>query len=147
MGLATLRMPLLPTGFDALCWGIIGQQIHVKFASSLRTEMVNLAGEKIGDMRAHPTAQRVADIDVATYSKTNSKHLREFQFGFYPLPEATGEGAAGVGLVVNDVTVRKRGERRLRESEERFRTLIETSAAIVWTTVAGTEAGVSADAA
>jgi len=25
-------MPLLPTGFDALCWGIIGQQINVKFA-------------------------------------------------------------------------------------------------------------------
>ena len=50
-----LRMPLLPTGFDALCWGIIGQQINVKFACSLRREIVALAGEKIGDMRAHPT--------------------------------------------------------------------------------------------
>src|SRR5580704_10046048 len=35
-----LRMPLLPTGFDALCWGIIGQQINVKFASALRREIV-----------------------------------------------------------------------------------------------------------
>ena len=43
-------MPLLPTGFDALCWGIIGQQINVKFAASLRREMVELAGDKIGDM-------------------------------------------------------------------------------------------------
>ena len=60
-----LRMPLLPTGFDALCWGIIGQQINVKFASALRREIVELAGEKIGDMRAHPTPERVADIDVA----------------------------------------------------------------------------------
>ena len=76
----------------------------------------------------------VADIDVAAYSGTNTKHLREFQFGFYPLPSATGHGAAGAGLVVTDVTIRKRAERRLRESEERFRTLIETSAAIVWTT-------------
>ena len=76
----------------------------------------------------------VADIDVAVPSKANPKHLREFQFGFYPLPVATGAETAGAGLVVTDVTIRKRAERRLRESEERFRTLIETSAAIVWTT-------------
>ena len=76
----------------------------------------------------------VADIDVAAYSGNNSKHLREFQFGFYPLPAPTGTGTAGAGLVVTDVTIRKRVERRLRESEERFRTLIETSAAIIWTT-------------
>ena len=75
-----LRMPLLPTGFDALCWGIIGQQINVKFASALRREIVELAGEKIGDMRAHPTPERVADIDIATlaarrYSRSKAQYL------------------------------------------------------------------------
>jgi AraC family transcriptional regulator, regulatory protein of adaptative response / DNA-3-methyladenine glycosylase II len=75
-----LRMPLLPTGFDALCWGIIGQQINVKFATALRREMVMLAGEKIGDMRAHPTPQRVADIGVSTlaarrYSRSKAQYL------------------------------------------------------------------------
>ncbi|MES2471884.1 MAG: Ada metal-binding domain-containing protein [Pseudomonadota bacterium] len=75
-----LRMPLLPTGFDALCWGIIGQQINVKFASSLRREMVELAGEKIGDMRAHPTAERVANIDMQAltsrrYSRSKASYL------------------------------------------------------------------------
>jgi AraC family transcriptional regulator of adaptative response / DNA-3-methyladenine glycosylase II len=75
-----LRMPLLPTGFDALCWGIIGQQINVKFASSLRTEMVMLAGEKIGDMRAHPTPERVANIDMSAltarrYSRSKAQYL------------------------------------------------------------------------
>lgn len=75
-----LRMPLLPTGFDALCWGIIGQQINVKFASSLRREMVDLAGEKIGDMRTHPTAQRVAEIGMAAltarrYSRSKAQYL------------------------------------------------------------------------
>ena len=75
-----LRMPLLPTGFDALCWGIIGQQINVKFAAALRREMVELAGEKIGDMRAHPTPQRVADIDMSAllarrYSGSKAKYL------------------------------------------------------------------------
>ena len=36
-------------------------------------------------------------------------------------------------MVVSDITVRKRTEARLRDSEERFRTLTEASAAIVWT--------------
>jgi len=39
----------------------------------------------------------VADIDVATHGGANSKHLREFQFGFYPLPAAAGAGTAGAG--------------------------------------------------
>jgi AraC family transcriptional regulator of adaptative response / DNA-3-methyladenine glycosylase II len=75
-----LRMPLLHTGFDALCWGIIGQQINVKFASALRREIVELAGEKIGDMRAHPTPQRVADLDMTAltsrrYSRSKAQYL------------------------------------------------------------------------
>lgn len=75
-----LRLPLLPTGFDALCWGIIGQQINVKFASALRREMVDLAGEKIGDMKAHPTPDAVADITVGTlaarrYSRSKAQYL------------------------------------------------------------------------
>ena len=75
-----LRMPLLPTGFDALCWGIIGQQINVKFASSLRREMVELAGERVGNMRTHPTPQRVADIGVPVltarrYSRSKAQYL------------------------------------------------------------------------
>jgi AraC family transcriptional regulator of adaptative response / DNA-3-methyladenine glycosylase II len=75
-----LRMPLLPTGFDALCWGIIGQQINVKFAASLRRELVDIAGEKIGDMRVHPTPESVANIDVSTlaarrYSGSKARYL------------------------------------------------------------------------
>jgi len=75
-----LRMPLLATGFDALCWGIIGQQINVKFAASLRREMVELAGEKIGDMRTHPTPERVASIDMGAltsrrYSRSKASYL------------------------------------------------------------------------
>jgi AraC family transcriptional regulator of adaptative response / DNA-3-methyladenine glycosylase II len=75
-----LRMPLLPTGFDALCWGIIGQQINVKFATSLRRELVEIAGEKIGDMRAHPTPESVANIDMAAltsrrYSGSKARYL------------------------------------------------------------------------
>lgn len=75
-----LRLPNLPTVFDGLAWGIIGQQIHVKFAGSLRREIIAMAGEKIGEMRAHPTAARVADLSVAKlharrYSRSKAKYL------------------------------------------------------------------------
>jgi 3-methyladenine DNA glycosylase/8-oxoguanine DNA glycosylase len=76
-----LRLPLLPTGFDALCWAIIGQQINIKFAGALRREIVELAGEDgPGGMRAHPTPARVANLDVATlnarrYSRSKARYL------------------------------------------------------------------------
>jgi AraC family transcriptional regulator of adaptative response / DNA-3-methyladenine glycosylase II len=97
-----LRMPLLPTSFDALCWGIIGQQINVKFAAALRREMMELAGEKIGDMRAHPTPERVANIDMSVlaarrYSRSKAQYLvdaaQAVAAGKLDI-EAMGEGSA-----------------------------------------------------
>ena len=75
-----LRVPAIPTGFDGLCWAIIGQQINVKFAASLRREIINLAGEKIGDMRTHPTPDKVADLGAARlaklrYSRSKAEYL------------------------------------------------------------------------
>lgn len=59
-----LRIPLTPTGFDGLAWAIIGQQINVKFATTLRREVILLAGERVERMRAHPTAVRLAAMDA-----------------------------------------------------------------------------------
>jgi AraC family transcriptional regulator of adaptative response / DNA-3-methyladenine glycosylase II len=75
-----LRVPVIPTGFDGLCWAIIGQQINVKFAASLRREILKLAGEKIGDMRTHPTPEKVVDIGAARltklrYSRSKAEYL------------------------------------------------------------------------
>src|SRR5690348_477463 len=75
-----LRVPIIPTGFDGLCWAIIGQQINVKFAASLRREILNLAGDKIGDMRAHPIPERVAEIGAERlaslrYSRAKAEYL------------------------------------------------------------------------
>jgi len=64
-----LRVPSIPTGFDGLCWAIIGQQVNVKFAGALRREILNLAGEKIGDMRTHPAPDRVVDVGAARLAK------------------------------------------------------------------------------
>ncbi len=59
---------------------------------------------------------------------------RDYQVTFYPIRSiGNREKVEGAGMVVSDITVRKRTEARLRDSEERFRTLTEASAAIVWT--------------
>src|SRR3954454_3639380 len=75
-----LRVPAIPTGFDGLCWAIIGQQVNVKFAGALRREILNLAGEKIGDMRTHPTPEKVVDLGASRlaklrYSRAKAEYL------------------------------------------------------------------------
>lgn len=75
-----LRVALLPTSFDALCWAIIGQQINLGFASALRREMITLGGERIGHMRAHPTPEAVANLDASElisrrYSRSKARYL------------------------------------------------------------------------
>ena len=78
-----------------------------------------------------PAGQPVAGVEVSARGRTDAM-LHEYELGFFPLPRAAGE-QQGAGLVVSDITTRKRAERRLRDSEERYRTLIQTSAAMVWT--------------
>jgi AraC family transcriptional regulator of adaptative response / DNA-3-methyladenine glycosylase II len=75
-----LRVPAVPTGFDGLCWAIIGQQVNVKFAGALRREILNLAGEKVGDMRTHPTPEKLVDLGAARlanlrYSRAKAEYL------------------------------------------------------------------------
>lgn len=75
-----LRIPITPTGFDGLAWAIIGQQVNVKFACTLRREVIGLAGGKVDGMRAHPSAERVADLDpgelaVRKFSRSKAQYL------------------------------------------------------------------------
>jgi AraC family transcriptional regulator, regulatory protein of adaptative response / DNA-3-methyladenine glycosylase II len=75
-----LRVPLIPSAFDALAWAIVGQQINVSFASSLRRELIVLAGEKVGDMIVHPTPAAVANLDPSAlttkrFSRSKAKYL------------------------------------------------------------------------
>lgn len=75
-----LRLPLIPRGFDALCWAITGQQINLSFAGALRRAMIGLAGEKVGNMITHPTAQALANVDLSAltavrYSGSKARYL------------------------------------------------------------------------
>jgi AraC family transcriptional regulator, regulatory protein of adaptative response / DNA-3-methyladenine glycosylase II len=77
-----LRLPLTPTGFDGLCWAIIGQQINIAFASSLRRELLKLAGTPIRGMLAHPGPARVAEISVGELTKRRfSRSKAEYLVG------------------------------------------------------------------
>ena len=76
------------------------------------------------------------DVPVAVPAASAPGGVRQFSMSFYPLRGAVdgpGQEVEGVGLVVVDETIRYLAEARLRRSEERFRSLIEASAAIVWT--------------
>jgi PAS domain S-box-containing protein len=55
-----------------------------------------------------------------------------------PLRDAEGRVVGTFGIS-RDITVRKRAEEALRQSEERFRSLVEATAAIVWNTPASGE--------
>jgi AraC family transcriptional regulator, regulatory protein of adaptative response / DNA-3-methyladenine glycosylase II len=97
-----LRLPLTPTGFEALAWAIIGQQINVSFASVLRCEILALAGRPIRGMRAHPTPEALAKLDVADLtSRRFSRSKAEYLIGMARAvangdlaPEAMTEGSA-----------------------------------------------------
>ncbi|MER2265550.1 response regulator [Methylobacterium oxalidis] len=74
------------------------------------------------------------DVPVAVPAPSAPGGVRHFSMSFYPLRGEAGErDVEGVGLVVLDETIRRMAQDRLARSEERFRSLIEASAAIVWT--------------
>ncbi|MGX7709009.1 response regulator [Methylobacterium sp. Gmos1] len=99
---------------------------------SLRDEL----GPKLA--AARDSGLVTANVAVAVPAPSAPGGIRHFEASFFPLrrrgrgPE--GERADGVGIVMADVTLGKIAERRLVDSEERFRSLTEATSAIVWTT-------------
>lgn len=71
-----LRLIGIPDLFEAICWSIIGQQINLSFAYSLKRRIVELAGEQIAYdgyvFHAFPTPARMASLTV--------EELRPLQF-------------------------------------------------------------------
>ena len=77
-----LRLPLAASGFDGLCWAIIGQQINIPFACALRRELLEIAGTEIEGMRAHPTPERVAAIPADALARRRfSRKKAEYLIG------------------------------------------------------------------
>jgi AraC family transcriptional regulator, regulatory protein of adaptative response / DNA-3-methyladenine glycosylase II len=97
-----MRVPMTATPFDALCWAIVGQQINIKFAAALRRELLALKGHAVEGMLAHPTADEIADLDIADlakrrYSRSKADYVihaaREVTAGRLPV-DTLSEGSA-----------------------------------------------------
>jgi 3-methyladenine DNA glycosylase/8-oxoguanine DNA glycosylase len=62
-----LRIPLTPEPWEALAWAIMGQQISVAVAVTLRRRLIELAGEPhASGLRAHPPAAAVAKLEISS---------------------------------------------------------------------------------
>ncbi len=72
-----LRIPLTPSPWEALAWAIMGQQISLKAAVSLRRALILAYGAPhSGGLRAHPSAYAVAKVaaeDLRQLGFSNSK--------------------------------------------------------------------------
>lgn len=76
-----LYIPLTPDPWEALAWAIIGQQISLKAAVSLRRELISARGLlHHSGLRAHPAAPVVAELKVddlrnLKFSRSKAEYL------------------------------------------------------------------------
>jgi DNA-3-methyladenine glycosylase II len=67
-----LRNMGIPDFFEAICWGIIGQQINLTFAYTLKRRFVEAFGESVDwqgrKYWSFPTADRIAKLSVSDLS-------------------------------------------------------------------------------
>lgn len=103
-----LRFPLSATVFEGLCWAIVGQQVNLTFAATLRRTLIELVGlpHRNGGI-AHPTPERVAGLspDLLTVRKFSrskadyligvARHIAEGRLDIEGLPELSAEEAEG----------------------------------------------------
>lgn len=65
-----LRIPLTSDLFEALTWAIVGQQISLPFAFTLRRRLAEKYGMVVGNgLHAHPTPLRVSQLDYCDLTK------------------------------------------------------------------------------
>ena len=76
-----LRIPLTPLPWEALAWAIMGQQISLKAAVSLRRSLISAYGRRHeSGLRAHPAADVVAplasdDLRALGFSRSKAEYL------------------------------------------------------------------------
>lgn len=82
-GRAGLRIPLIPHPFDALTWVIVGQQVNLPFAFTLRRRLVERTGELAGEgLFTPPTPEAVANLDAEDLARNQfSRRKAEYLIG------------------------------------------------------------------
>nr|WP_225937634.1 PAS domain-containing protein [Myxococcus sp. RHSTA-1-4] len=79
------------------------------------------------------TGQPVLDLDVTGTTPGAPSTERQFQVSYYPVRDGGGV-MRGIGVMVEEATARRRAQRALQMSEQRYRSLVESMAQTVWTT-------------
>jgi len=112
-GRAGTRVPLTADPFEALVWCIVGQQVNLAFAYSMRRALISLAGSPAGGgMRAHPTPAQVgaldySDLTAQRYSRRKAEYLidaaRAVHAGSLPLAQLAERPATVVERTLLDV--------------------------------------------
>jgi PAS domain S-box-containing protein len=80
--------------------------------------------------RVMETGESIRSLEVAGQTPAASGRARWWSASYYPI--RIGDATVGVGGVVEEITERKRVERELRESEERFRTMADSAPVLIW---------------
>jgi AraC family transcriptional regulator of adaptative response / DNA-3-methyladenine glycosylase II len=109
-GRAGLRMPLMADPFEALVWGIVGQQVNLPFAYRLRRVIIDLVGADAGGgLRAHPDAAAVAALDYEDLTRRQfSRRKAE-----YIIDTARAVASGTLDLDAMSVAAAPAAERRL----------------------------------
>ena len=80
--------------------------------------------------RTLSAGEPVVEADLAV---TAGENVRRWSFSWFPSRDADGE-ITGVVLIAADITESRNSEEALRRSEERYRSLVQAGAQVVWVT-------------
>jgi PAS domain S-box-containing protein len=93
----------------------------------------NLPPELVGALRhVLSTGQPLVDTLLEVRTPANRDEAHHYLVNYYPVRDGTGD-IIGLGTTVQDVTRWWRTERALQLSESRFRSLVLSTAQVVWT--------------
>lgn len=119
-----LRLIGIPDLFESLCWAVIGQQINLSFAYTLKRRFVEAFGQKLIHRNqtywAFPSPEQVSDLRVAD--------LRSLQFS-----DRKAEYVIGIADKIRRGDLSKAQLCQLDDFEQMQRTLVEVRGVGHWT--------------
>lgn len=104
-----LRIPLTADVWESLVWAILGQQVNLAFAYTMRRRLTDLCGGSASGLRVHPTAAEVAVLEPEAlkplqFSRSKAEYViglaRKVAEGALPLERLPDSEAGPAALVL-----------------------------------------------